>query len=160
MRLNILAIGRLRAGPEKDLCADYMNRLDVLGRGMGISVAPLLEFEEKKKLEGAALKAREGELLISALPRGATLVALDERGRQEGSEAFAARIAAWRDGGVSDIAFVIGGADGHSPALRERADHLLAFGPMTWPHFMVRAMLAEQLYRAVTIMSGHPYHRV
>ncbi len=160
MRLHVLAIGRLRAGPEKDLCADYMARLDALGRGLGITASPVQEFEEKKKLEGAALKARESELLLAGLPKGATLVALDERGTQEGSEAFAARMAHWRDGGVQDLAFIIGGADGHGASMRQRADHLLAFGPMTWPHFMVRAMLAEQLYRAVTIMAGHPYHRV
>jgi 23S rRNA (pseudouridine1915-N3)-methyltransferase len=98
----------------------------------------------------AALPAKAGGLVV---------VALDERGKALASEAFARRIAGWRDGGAQDLAFLIGGADGHAPAVRERADFLLSLGPMTWPHLMVRAMLAEQLYRAQQILAGHPYHR-
>ena len=103
--------------------------------------------------------AREGELLLAAAAKGAALVALDERGRAETSEEFASRLGNWRDTGVADVAFLIGGANGLAPALRKNAVHLMAFGAMTWPHMLVRAMLAEQLYRAVTILSGHPYHR-
>ena len=95
----------------------------------------------------------------AATEKGATIVALDERGRAEPSEAFAKRLGHWRDAGVGDIAFLIGGAGGLAPEIRESAAHTLAFGPATWPHMLARVMLAEQLYRAVTILSGHPYHR-
>lgn len=160
MRLHICAVGRLRSGPERQLLDDYVSRIEAAGRGIGITGISLHEVEEKKPLEGLALREREAALLLGAMPKGASLVALDERGTAEASAAFARRIATWRDTGVSDLTFMIGGADGFAPALRERADHLLAFGPMTWPHMMVRVMLAEQIYRAITILAGHPYHRV
>lgn len=159
MRIEIRAVGRLRAGPEKTLLDDYLARAGAAGRSLGITSLAFAEVEEKRRLDGAALKTAEAALLKTSLPKGAYLVALDERGRAEPSEAFAARLGRWRDNGVSDLAFVIGGADGLAPSLREEADHLLAFGPMTWPHMLVRIMLAEQLYRAVSIMAGHPYHR-
>jgi len=160
MRIEICAVGRLRAGPEKTLIDDYVKRTEAAGRGLGITGLSIIEVEEKRRLEGAKLKAAEAALLENAIPAGARIVALDERGRMEGSEAFAARLGQWRDNGVSDLAFVIGGADGLDPSLRERADHLLAFSPMTWPHMLVRVMLSEQIYRAVSILAGHPYHRV
>ncbi|MGB3808787.1 MAG: 23S rRNA (pseudouridine(1915)-N(3))-methyltransferase RlmH [Parvibaculum sp.] len=159
MRIEICAVGRLRAGPEKTLLDDYLSRTNAAGRSLGFSSLSLVEVEEKRRLEGENLKNAEATLLKAAVPRGALLVALDERGRTEGSEAFAARIGRWRDEGVSDLAFIIGGADGLSPGLRNEARHLIAFGPMTWPHMLVRVMLAEQLYRAVSILAGHPYHR-
>ncbi|MDR3500136.1 MAG: 23S rRNA (pseudouridine(1915)-N(3))-methyltransferase RlmH [Parvibaculum sp.] len=159
MRIEIRAVGRLRAGPEKTLLDDYLARAGAAGRSLGITSLTFAEVEEKRRLDGAALKTAEAALLKTSLPKGAYLVALDERGRAEPSEAFAARLGRWRDNGVGDLAFVIGGADGLAPSLREEADHLLAFGPMTWPHMLVRVMLAEQLYRAVSIMAGHPYHR-
>jgi 23S rRNA (pseudouridine1915-N3)-methyltransferase len=159
MRIEIRAVGRLRAGPEKTLLDDYLARAGAAGRSLGITSLTFAEVEEKRRLDGAALKTAEAALLKTSLPKGAYLVALDERGRAEPSEAFAARLGRWRDNGVGDLAFVIGGADGLAPSLREEADHLLAFGPMTWPHMLVRIMLAEQLYRAVSIMAGHPYHR-
>lgn len=159
MRIEICAVGRLRAGPEKTLLDEYLGRANASGRGLGFSALSLIEVEEKRRLEGEALKTAEAALLKSAMPRGATIVALDERGRTEPSEAFAARIGQWRDSGVSDLAFVIGGADGLAASLRSEATHVLAFGPMTWPHMLVRVLLAEQLYRAVSILAGHPYHR-
>ena len=159
MRLQICAVGRLRAGPEKQLLDDYLARLDATGRGIGITAAPLIEVEEKRRLEPAPLKIREGELLRAAIAKGATIVALDERGRAEPSAAFARRLGDWRDGGVSDVAFLIGGAGGLAPEIRDSAAHILAVGPATWPHMLARVMLAEQLYRAATILSGHPYHR-
>lgn len=160
MRIQICAVGRLRSGPERQLLDEYMGRIEAAGRGIGITGISLHEVEEKKALEGRALHAREATLLLAAMPKGASLIALDERGKAEASDVFARRLAAWRDSGVSDLTFMIGGADGFAPSLRERADHLLAFGPMTWPHMMVRVMLAEQIYRAITILAGHPYHRV
>lgn len=159
MRVQICAVGRLKAGPEKLLIDDYLTRLDAAGRAIGVTALPVAEVEEKRKLGASALMTREADLLLGAAAKGATLVALDERGRTESSEAFAKRLGNWRDGGVADIAFIIGGANGLAPEVREKSAHVMAFGAMTWPHMLARAMLAEQLYRAITILSGHPYHR-
>ena len=117
----------------------------------------LREVEDKRA--GTGRKAREADLLLSALPKNATVVALDERGKTLSSIQLAHALAAWRDDGTADIAFVIGGADGLDARVTQRADLVLSLGPMTWPHLMVRAMLAEQLYRAQQILAGHPYHR-
>lgn len=159
MRLRICAVGRLRAGPEQLLVEDYLARLSATGRAIGFPSASLAEVEERKRLEGAALMTREAELLLAHIPPGARVIALDERGRNEGSEAFAARLGAWRDEGAPEAVFLIGGANGLAPEIRERADHLMSFGKMTWPHMLARVMLTEQLYRSVTILAGHPYHR-
>lgn len=158
MRVHICAVGRLKPGPEKLLIDDYLSRLDAAGRPIGISAAPVIEVEEKRKLDAPQLMAREAELLLAAT-KGATIVAMDERGKNETSEVFARRLGEWRDNATADLAFVIGGANGLDPAIREKAAHIMSFGAMTWPHMLARAMLAEQLYRAVTILSGHPYHR-
>lgn len=155
MRLHLCAVGRLRAGPERDLVDDYRQRLDRTGRPLGIG--PLTEHEvEDRKNAGMAAEA---ELLRRAVPQGAVLVTLDERGRQLTSPEFAAQLARWRDGGRQDVALVIGGADGIDPALRAAAEFSISFGQMVWPHMLVRVMLAEQLYRAATILGGGPYHR-
>lgn len=159
MRIEICAVGRLRAGPEKTLIDDYMKRTEAAGRSLGITGLTLGEVEEKRRLEGAKLKTAEAALLKGAIPSGAYIVALDERGHMEGSQAFATRLGHWRDSGISDLAFVIGGADGLDPEFRDQANHRLAFGPMTWPHMLVRVLLSEQIYRAISILSGHPYHR-
>ena len=103
--------------------------------------------------------AREGGLLLGSAPAGATLVALDRRGKVLDSQAFADRLARWRDNSVSDVAFLIGGAEGHAEPLLKKADLVLSFGAMTWPHLLARAMLAEQIYRAKQLLAGHPYHR-
>lgn len=155
MRVHVCAVGRLRSGPERDLIADYMQRFDRTGRAL--SLGPLVEHEvEDKKNAGMAAEA---ELLARAVPAGAVLVTLDERGKLLSSPEFAAQLARWRDGGRQDVAFVIGGADGIDPGLRAKADFSISFGQMVWPHMLVRVMLAEQLYRAATILSGGPYHR-
>ena len=119
----------------------------------------IVELEEKRPLPPPALKAREAELILGALPAGARLVALDEHGAAWSSRDFADRLAAWRDGGAAALAFAIGGADGLGKAVLDRADAVLSLGAMTWPHFLVRGMLLEQLYRAQQILAGHPYHR-
>lgn len=155
MKVHICAVGRLRAGPEKTLADDYLTRFDRTGRGLSLGPVSVLEVDDRK---GGGMAA-EAALLRRVLPQGAVICALDERGTVETSPRFARRIAAWRDAGRSDLAFVIGGADGIDPALRSEADHLLSFGAMVWPHMMVRVMLAEQLYRAASILSGGPYHR-
>lgn len=155
MKVSIVAVGRLRAGPEHELISDYLHRFDRTGRALGLGPAKLIEVEDKKNLGMAA----EAELLARAIPSGALVVALDERGQLQTSPEFAAALAGWRDGGRQEVAFVIGGADGILPALRDRVDALLSFGRMVWPHMLVRAMLAEQLYRAASILAGAPYHR-
>ena len=152
MKLNILAIGRARRSPEADLTADYLRRIGPAGRVLGLGPGALIELEGRDK-------AAESAALIAKIPAGAKVAALDERGQIMGSEDFAALLGDWRDQGAREACFVIGGADGHTEALRERADMLLAFGRMTWPHMLARAMLSEQLYRAVSILGGHPYHR-
>lgn len=151
MRLWLAAVGRVKPGPELDLFNQYSKRL----------TAPITvrEVEEKRPLPTPERMAREADLLLAALPPQAVVVALDERGKAMGSVDFAARLGRWRDDGVADLAFVIGGADGHGQAVRDRAALLLSFGAMTWPHMLVRAMVAEQLWRAQAILAGHPYHR-
>ena len=156
MRVHMCAVGRLRGGPEKDLIDDYLTRFDRTGRALGLGPARLVEVEDKK---GGGMAA-EAALLEKALPAGALICVLDERGRVESSPDFAQRLGGWRDNGRGDVAFVIGGADGIDPALRARADHALSFGKMVWPHMLVRVMLSEQLYRAASILAGGPYHRV
>ncbi|MEM9196533.1 MAG: 23S rRNA (pseudouridine(1915)-N(3))-methyltransferase RlmH [Pseudomonadota bacterium] len=155
MRVTICAVGRLRDAPEAGLVRAYLDRFDKAGRGLGLGPAALREVEDRK---GGGAGA-EAALLFQALPPQARLCALDERGRMLGSPDFAALIARWRDDGARDAAFVIGGADGLTAELRARADQLLALGPMVWPHRLARVMLAEQLYRAATILGGGPYHR-
>lgn len=156
MRLHLCAVGRLRAGPERDLLDDYLARLDRTGRPLGLGPATEHEVEDRK---GGGMAA-EGLLLARAIPEGAALCVLDERGKALSSPEFAQVLAQWRDGGRQDAAFMIGGADGVDPSLRARADLAISFGRMVWPHMLVRVMLAEQLYRAATILAGSPYHRV
>jgi 23S rRNA (pseudouridine1915-N3)-methyltransferase len=156
MRVHLCAVGRLRAGPERMLIDDYVTRFDRTGRALGLG--PITEHEVEDKRGGGM--AAEADLLARAVPTGALLAVLDERGRALTSPEFADQLARWRDAGRQDAAFVIGGADGIDPALRGRAEFALSFGNMVWPHMLVRAMLAEQLYRAATILAGGPYHRL
>ena len=158
MRLILIAVGKSRPGPAKDLLEQYRSRLR--------PPLVLIEVEERRPLAGPALARREGELLLDQLRRrqmktGSRPVAtaLDERGEALDTRAFARRLAGWRDRGVEEVAFLIGGADGLDPAVKAAADLLLSLGPMTWPHLLVRGLLVEQLYRAQQILAGHPYHR-
>jgi 23S rRNA (pseudouridine1915-N3)-methyltransferase len=153
MRVTLIAIGRLRAGPLAEAFADYVGRLKA-----GRWKLELVELEERRKVEGAELMAREATLLLDAIPRGAFAIALDPRGKAATSELFAAQLGQLRDA-ARDVAFLIGGADGFDERVRKSADRLLSLGVMTWPHMLVRVMLAEQLFRAQSILSGHPYHR-
>jgi 23S rRNA (pseudouridine1915-N3)-methyltransferase len=156
MRVHLCAVGRLRAGPERALIDDYVTRFDRSGRALGLG--PVSEHAVEDKRGGGM--AAEAALLTRAVPVGALMVCLDERGRVMSSPEFATMLAGWRDAGRQDVAFVIGGADGIDAGLQARADARLSFGAMVWPHMLVRVMLAEQLYRAVTILGGGPYHRV
>lgn len=151
MRLALIAVGRARPGPERDLFAHYAGRLKW--------PLEVIEVEEKRPLPVAARRAREAELIAARLPAGAPLVVLDERGRDLSSRQFAERLGAWRDEGRGGLALVIGGADGVDETLRRRADLVLCLGRATWPHLLVRALIAEQLFRAQCILDNHPYHR-
>lgn len=145
----------MKPGPERALLDDYMSRFDRTGRALGIGPAQMHEVEDRK---GGGMDA-EAQLLDRALPKGAVIVALDERGKLLSSPDFSDKLAGWRDTGRGDVAFVIGGADGIAPALRDRAEFRLSFGKMVWPHMLARVMLSEQLYRAASILAGAPYHR-
>lgn len=159
MRMTIAAIGRMKAGPETDLVERYLQRLRKAGMPLGLDFAGVIELPESRASSADERKRDEAARLIAALPEKAALVLLDERGRSMGSAAFAERLAAIRDEGLRDVAFVIGGPDGLSPELRAGSHLSIGLGEMTWPHQIVRILLAEQLYRATTILSGHPYHR-
>ena len=157
MRLHLCAVGRMRADqPERAILEDYHMRFNRTGKPLALG--PLFETEVEDK-KGGGMEA-EADLLAKAVPAGALLVTLDERGEVLSSPEFAAQLARWRDDGRQDVAFVIGGADGIAPGFRERAAFSISFGRMVWPHMLVRVMLVEQLYRAATILGGGPYHRV
>ena len=155
MRVHLCVVGRLRGGPENDLVSDYLTRFDRTGRALGLGPARVVEVEDKK----GGGKGAEAALLRKAVPDGALICALDERGTAMTSPDFAGLLADKRDQGRGDIAFVIGGADGLDPRLVDQADLTLSFGAMVWPHMLARVMLAEQLYRAASILAGSPYHR-
>ncbi|MEL7460290.1 MAG: 23S rRNA (pseudouridine(1915)-N(3))-methyltransferase RlmH [Pseudomonadota bacterium] len=155
MRVRIAAVGRLKSGPEAALVDDYLARFGKTGRALGLGPAEVVEVEDKKNTGMTG----EATLLTRAIPDAAAVIALDERGKLMTSPDFADQLAGFRDRGIRDVVCLIGGADGLDPALRARADLTLSFGKMVWPHMLVRVMLAEQLYRAATILAGGPYHR-
>lgn len=151
MRYSIIAVGKMRPSPEKDLFEHFACRLR--------PPPEMKEVEEKRSLSSNELKLREAELLLGAVPDGAQVVALDEVGKSLSSTEFSQRLGRWRDEGVRDVALLIGGANGLDDQVRQKADLVLSLGAMTWPHMVVRALVCEQLYRAEAILSGHPYHR-
>ncbi len=151
LRITIIAVGRLKSGPEKALIDGYLKRLP-----WSVTIA---EVDERRPIKGTERQAREAELLLAAIPEGALVVALDEGGKSLDSTAFANGLADWREHRSDHLVFLIGGADGFAPAVRARADVQLSLGAMTWPHALARVMLVEQLYRAYTILKGHPYHK-
>ena len=153
MRLTLLCVGRLKAGPEHDLCEDYLDRVRKAGRALGYRSADIVEVDS-----GGGLDA-EAERLVSKIPAGATAIRLDEHGKEYRSKDFSTWLARLRDQGTPDLCFLIGGAEGYGQAVRSAVPQTLAFGSQTWPHRLVRAMLAEQLYRAVSIEAGLPYHK-
>ena len=159
MRVTLYAVGRLKSGPERDLTARYVDRFKKAGAAIGLDFNRVVELPESRASNAAVRKREEADALTRQLPQDRTLVALDERGKALDSQAFAATLARWRDDGQRDLCIVIGGADGLDPEFLNQADATICFGKMTWPHQLVRIMVAEQLYRAVTILTGHPYHR-
>jgi 23S rRNA (pseudouridine1915-N3)-methyltransferase len=159
MRLSIAAVGRMKAGPEQELAARYLDRLRKAGGPLGLDFAGVSEIAESRASSAAERKRDEGARLLALLPEGARLLVLDETGRTPSSDEFATLLARHRDDGARDLALAIGGPDGHGDEMRTQASGLIAFGRLTFPHQIVRILLAEQLYRATTILSGHPYHR-
>lgn len=160
MRLTLFAVGRLKAGQEAELAGRYLDRLDKAGAAVGLDYARTIETTESRGQTAELRKREEARELEKALPPGAALIVLDERGKALDSVEFANLIARYRDEGRRDLVIAVGGADGFDADVRQKADAAIAFGRMTWPHQLVRIMLAEQLYRATTILAGHPYHRV
>jgi 23S rRNA (pseudouridine1915-N3)-methyltransferase len=159
MRIVVIAVGRLKQGPERELAERYATRFDDAGRKLGFRGLDVREIAESRARDAAARMTEEAAAISAAIPDNSVLVALDERGENIDSAAFARRLGQWRDQAVAQAIFAIGGADGLSPELRGKAKLTVAFGAATWPHQMVRVMLLEQLYRAATILAGHPYHR-
>jgi len=154
VKLVIAAVGRIKPGPEASLIADYVKRFDWAGRSIGLGPLSIEEVDARGKGQ-----SEESALLAARIAVDDRVVILDERGKSLPSESFSKLVCDWRDDGVRCARFLIGGADGHTRDLRKRADLMISFGSATWPHMMVRAMLTEQLYRAVAIATGHPYHR-
>ena len=159
MRLLLIGVGRLKAGPERELFDRYWKRLADLARASGFSGPDCREVEEGRARRPEDRQAEEARAILAAAPKGGRLIVLDQRGAALSSPHWAAEIAKARDGGAPAYAVVIGGPDGLDPALLEKADRVLSFGAMTWPHQLARVMAAEQLYRCLSILAGHPYHR-
>ncbi|MBP2551278.1 23S rRNA (pseudouridine1915-N3)-methyltransferase [Neorhizobium galegae] len=160
MRIGLFAVGRLKTGPEKELASRYLDRFAKAGPAVSLELSRVVEVNESRASSAETRKREEAQLLEKSLGDGAILVLLDERGKALDSPAFANLLGRYRDQGKRELLLAIGGADGLDPALYERADAIVNLGSMTWPHQLVRILIAEQLYRAVTILSGHPYHRV
>ncbi|HEY3890437.1 MAG TPA: 23S rRNA (pseudouridine(1915)-N(3))-methyltransferase RlmH [Bradyrhizobium sp.] len=159
MRLVVVSIGRLKQGPERILAERYRERFDDIGRKLGFRGLDIHEIPESRARDAATRMAEEAAAILAAIPEKSAVVALDQRGDNIDSTAFARHLGRWRDQQVGNTIFLIGGADGLSPDLRRKAKLGLAFGAATWPHQLVRVMLLEQIYRAATILAGHPYHR-
>jgi 23S rRNA (pseudouridine1915-N3)-methyltransferase len=159
MRVLIAAIGRLKQGPERELAAAYRKRAEAVGRTSGLRDIEIVEIRESRAQDAERRRTEESIAIANVIPERATIVILDERGKPLDSTAFAALMRGWRAEDRPAVCFIIGGADGLAASLRGRAALTLAFGAATWPHQLVRIMLLEQLYRAATILAGHPYHR-
>ena len=159
MRLLVIAVGRLKQGPERELTERYRERFDVIGRKLGFRGLEIHELPESRARDANTRISEEAAAISAAIPPKSMLVALDERGDNLDSGTFARNLARWRDDQAANTIFAIGGADGLSPELRRKAQMRMAFGSATWPHQIVRVLLLEQVYRAATILAGHPYHR-
>jgi len=160
MRLVVICIGRLKQGPERELADRYRERFDDIGRKLGFRGLEVHEIAESRARDVSARITEEAASIAALMPDKHVLVALDEHGKSLDSTGFARQLGRWRDEGSANAVFMIGGADGLSPELQRKAALRIAYGSATWPHQMVRIMLLEQVYRAATILAGHPYHRV
>ncbi len=160
MRLTILTVGHARGTSEGALCDELLDRAQKMGRNMGFTSVVVEEISVGKTRDAATRMHDEAARLAARLPNGAHIVLLDAKGKGMTSEDFAEMLGSLRDVGTKDLAFVIGGPDGLASLPGKKAGRSLAFGPQTWPHLLARALLLEQVYRAMTILAGHPYHRV
>ncbi len=159
MRLHVSAIGKMRSGPEHELAAGYLDQAAKLGRRVGLSAIFVHEFAKSRAASAVLRRKQETGRLLASLPAGAFAIALDEGGEELSSKSLAELLRRRRDGGIADLAFLVGGPDGHAAELARTTELRLSFGRMTWPHRLARVMLAEQIYRSVTILANHPYHR-
>ena len=159
MQISILAIGRLKAGPEQELYDRFADRIRKSGKSLHISDLTLTEITESKSPDKSRRMKDEADLLLSAAGEGAQIILLDERGKDVSSRDFADLLMKYRDDGANRLCFAIGGPDGHGEAIKQGSVRSIRLGSMTWPHQIVRILLVEQIYRAITILSGHPYHR-
>jgi 23S rRNA (pseudouridine1915-N3)-methyltransferase len=159
MQLTIGAVGKLKAGPDRDLYQRYAERVTPAGKALGLGPLNCIEISESRKGSARERCEEEARTLLSKTPDGSTLLVLDEKGKALTSEQFAQLLGKLRDEGASHLAFIIGGPDGHGGLMRERSTLTLSLGAITLPHGLARIVLAEQIYRAVTILAGHPYHR-
>ncbi len=159
MRLKILAVGKLKAGPEAELYARYQDRITKSGAALHLSGPELFELPESRLAEVKQRKTEEATKLLQRCEPGARIIALDERGKDLTSVEFANLIRDEQGSGAKELAFAIGGPDGHGQAMLDASFRKIRFGSMTWPHQIARVMLVEQIYRSITILSGHPYHR-
>ena len=159
MRIVVAAVGRMKRGPETELSERYRKRAAQTGRQLGLRDVEIIEIRESRADEAGKRMLEESIALANIIPQKAVVVLLDARGQNLDSASLAAQLAKWRSNDRPAAVFLIGGADGLSPSLRDKAELRLSFGAATWPHQLVRAMLLEQLYRATTILTGHPYHR-
>lgn len=159
MKIEVIAVGKLKAGPERELVARYAERLKGIGRAIAFDGPRLVEIGESQARRDLDRKTEEAQAIAAHVPEAYRAVLFDERGTSLDSAGFARILGEWRDSGAPGVSFVIGGADGLDPSLRERAALVIGFGKMTMPHQIIRALVLEQLYRAATILAGHPYHR-
>jgi 23S rRNA (pseudouridine1915-N3)-methyltransferase len=159
MRIVVAAVGRLKRGPETELAERYRKRAEQSGRNLGLRHVEIIEIRESRAADAGKRMLEESIALANIIPDGAATALLDERAAAIDSASFAAQIGKWRSGNRPAAVFIIGGADGLAPSLQQKAELRLSFGTATWPHQLVRVMLLEQIYRATTILSGHPYHR-
>ncbi|MFC0218583.1 23S rRNA (pseudouridine1915-N3)-methyltransferase [Pseudochelatococcus lubricantis] len=159
MRIAVVSVGRLKAGPEKALVERYHERAQPLARSLGFGTVDVLELSESSARHADQRKAEEGRALLARCLPG-MIVAFDERGASLSSDDLARKFAGWRDAGEAGVNLIVGGPDGLDGAVREKAALILSFGAMTMPHQIVRALVLEQVYRCLTILAGHPYHRV
>jgi 23S rRNA (pseudouridine1915-N3)-methyltransferase len=159
MRILIAAVGRLKQGPERELAERYRKRAAATGRGVGMADIDIVEIRESRADNAERRMLEESIAIANIIPEGAVTVILDERGESLSSAAFAGHLQGWRSEDRPVVVFIVGAADGLAASLRDKANLAIAFGAATWPHQFVRIMLLEQLYRAMTILTGHPYHR-
>lgn len=159
MKITVITVGKLKSGPERQLCDRYAERFQSIAKSCGFSDVRLIELSESNQRRPADRMADEAKAIFAATPADSKLICLDERGKTPSSEAFAQLLRHYRENAAANLSLVIGGPDGLDPAIRQRSDYMLSFGQLTMPHQIVRALLLEQLYRAGTILTGHPYHR-